>query len=281
MQIIKELSGHSGCNIYLCSNSKGSLFVKKVSGSPDYNERLFKQASRQDELTGMGISMPKILHSGYEDGKYFFTMEYIKGRTLISHIGDQKADFDSIVKQLIEILLKMNGNRKYRGYFRDRIATKTVSVLANKKFYSMNTQPMMELISRLPEKEYNNICHGDLTLENIMIDENGKLWLIDCLDSFIEHSHIDIAKIYQDLEANWYRIKNLRNKDFNVPITKVKVFKEKFDEAIKENFPDYFANHNCLLTLTIMRIVPYTNDDRQLEMLLNIIKGNLWRATNG
>ena len=46
-------------------------------------------------------------------------------------------------------------------------------------------------------------CHGDLTLENIIVTTNNELYLIDFLDSFYDSWMIDIAKLLQDLELKW------------------------------------------------------------------------------
>ena len=47
-------------------------------------------------------------------------------------------------------------------------------------------------------------CHGDLTLENMVIDRDGRIWLIDLLDSPLEHHWQDVAKLHQDLTGGWY-----------------------------------------------------------------------------
>ena len=46
------------------------------------------------------------------------------------------------------------------------------------------------------------ICHGDLTLSNILCGQN-QLIFIDWLDSFIDTPLIDIAKLRQDTRFYW------------------------------------------------------------------------------
>ncbi|MDR2005666.1 MAG: phosphotransferase [Acidaminococcales bacterium] len=46
-------------------------------------------------------------------------------------------------------------------------------------------------------------CHGDLTLENIIVAPDKKLYLIDFLDSFYNSYLMDLAKLFRDLELGW------------------------------------------------------------------------------
>ena len=49
-----------------------------------------------------------------------------------------------------------------------------------------------------------NICHGDLTLCNILIKNKEKnIFLIDFLDSFLESPIVDMVKIRQDTKYKW------------------------------------------------------------------------------
>lgn len=46
MELVKTLSGHSGCNLYLYQDNN-IYFVRKDSGKENYNRRLKKQFIKQ------------------------------------------------------------------------------------------------------------------------------------------------------------------------------------------------------------------------------------------
>ena len=76
----------------------------------------------------------------------------------------------------------------------------------------------IEAVQMLKKFDFSNVplsyCCGDLTLENIMLDDNKQIYLIDFLDSFYDSWMIDVAKLLQDLELHWsYRNQEI---DFNL-----------------------------------------------------------------
>lgn len=47
-----------------------------------------------------------------------------------------------------------------------------------------------------------SICHGDLTLENIIVKDD-EVYLIDFLDSFYDSWFLDIGILLQDVQTMW------------------------------------------------------------------------------
>ena len=99
-----------------------------------------------------------------------------------------------------------------------------------------------------------------------MITSNGELYLIDFLDNFSQQINFDIVKIYQDIEGEWYKIKN---EDMKIPKIKLLFFKELFDKKIEEKFKEYKKIHYYLLALTFLRILPYTKDKKKYLKIKN------------
>lgn len=84
---ITDLGGHSGCKILLYEDTD-KVFVRKISGSFDYNTRLEIQAKKQANFMSAVVKTPKIYSMGYTDeGLFYFDMEYIRGITLSEYIG--------------------------------------------------------------------------------------------------------------------------------------------------------------------------------------------------
>jgi thiamine kinase-like enzyme len=124
----------------------------------------------------------------------------------------------------------------------------------------------MDLLKRydfsgIPESE----CHGDLTLQNIMISEE-KIYLIDFLDSFFNSWVIDVAKILQDVDLHWsYRhFKMDANLELRLLVAKEEIIKAVriMPDGDKILFDIYY-----ILLLNILRIYPYAKDDETFSFL--------------
>ena len=103
-------------------------------------------------------------------------------------------------------------------------------------------------------------CHGDLTLENIIVTTNNELYLIDFLDSFYDSWMIDIAKLLQDLELKWsYRFsEDDSNREIRLLIAKEALLNR---IRVMDNGQEIIRNVYSILLLNILRILPYSKDD--------------------
>lgn len=182
-----NLGGHSGCRVQLIE-SNGENYVRKISSNAEYNERLKKQCKKQADFVSRAIHTPEVYASGYDaDGMFYFDMEYVRGITLAEYmktieIGKIAALIDVIVCGLIDM---SEGGLKL-----DRSNTKTferkVDNLA-KKLSNRGNPTVNRAMVMLSNHDWRRFCvsscHGDLTMENIIV-KNDEIYLIDFLDSF-------------------------------------------------------------------------------------------------
>ena len=101
------------------------------------------------------------------------------------------------------------------------------------------------------ESIQHSYCHGDLTLENILI-KNDKPHLIDFLDSFGDSRVIDISKLLQDLLLVW----SWRHIGKPPHIKLIYLY-----DQLKESFSTLeLEASKRMLALNIIRIFPYCTD---------------------
>lgn len=273
-KIIQEFNGHSGCRILLCL-SNGNYFVRKISKSEDYNERLRKQMEKQilfyKNMAKNDILCPEILNMGFYQDKLFFDMEYINGFNLIDYIfKSSPEELKKISNKLIEIieLVKSNNILNERISLSKKFLEKINELKQKIPEYSDFLNLMEKLSSNLPDVE-STFCHGDLTLENIMYDENtGKYYLIDFQDIFAEHHWFDISILFQDIDEAWYLFKH---PELDPKIMKIKMdFIKKFiiDRIEKE----YIPYHSTFIAMKFLRIIPYTKEEDRDYLKMVIIK---------
>lgn len=274
LNIIKKLNGFSGCDIYLMKKEE-TYFVKKISQSLNYNKRLITQKEKQEEaydlFNGYGVYIPKILDYGYENNLYYFSMEYIKGQTAIAYlVNSSLKNTVELIERLIYILklfekteIDITNNQLFTKKIFQKI-NGVLNVTNISKDTKLKIYNSLEKVLTYDDIIKPSYCHGDFTLENIIIDEKNNIWIIDFLDSFYQSMYFDIAKLYQDIEGEWYNIKNV---NVNLPdIKRIYVYKL-FDNYIKNEFNDYSQIHYFLLMLNFLRIVPYAKNE-EIKMRL-------------
>ena len=242
--IIKKMSGHSGCDVYLMSDEQQKLYVRKISANDQYNERLKRQMFKQQSFYSFFIKRPDVYQHGVtSEGLFYFDMEYVRGVSFFEYV--QKNSIAS-VKAKFKIILDYisESNEISEGISLD-ITSKINSLQIDSK-YDRYKQYCLDFDWQQVNKSY---CHGDLTFENIIIS-NEEIYFIDFLDSFTDTKLIDYSKIFQELYAFW----SFRNKDKKFNIKYVIL-----DEMVNLVASTREATLR-LLVLSLLRILPYSDE---------------------
>lgn len=281
IEFIKPLTGHSGCGLNLYKKND-MVFLRKDSGTPEYNRRLKKQFIKQNKFVLSGIKTPQIINHGQENGLFFFDMEFLNGVTLAEYMSSIKIkEINSLISMLFKALPYQETKRSSDA---DKTFKKKIAEI-KKKLRPSDTEAV-QAVSILEKFDFSDIplsyCCGDLTLENIMLGSDKQIYLIDFLDSFYNSWMIDVAKLLQDLDIHWsYRHREI---DFNLAM-RLAVAKEALLENIFE-MPDGFKNVKMIyhiLLLNILRIIPYTKDEetaRFLKSALNKVMSTINKMEN-
>ncbi len=255
-----RLKGNSGCEL---SISDG--IVTKKAGEK-YYQRLMQQSAKQlcfpfVIIDGVQINTPNIIGNQYKDKSYEFSMPYIHGDTLAELIKYDKNAIrfaDTLAKFIFE------HNSKTATYYdvRDKVLKKIDSIEPY-----ISDKELQEGLNYLREhiNIFSNIplsyCHGDLTLENIIVTKDNELYLIDFLDSFVNSYLVDAATVLQDSLCCWsYRNQILSD----VEIENV----NNFNKAFCSKIPIVEVNTIFwFLYLKLYRILPYAKDNDTVQFL--------------
>ncbi|HAI39726.1 MAG TPA: hypothetical protein DCM40_17285 [Maribacter sp.] len=258
--IIKKLKGHSGCEIFLCEEN-GNKFVRKISPSVDYNNRLILQMKKQSEFTNKAIKTPSVLAEGInEKGNYYFDMDYIGGVSLSRFIGTSDINTSkSIINNLYNFChsnLELENIIDVTSIIKNKISS--ISLIHQDVFFEKYKRYCIEY-------DWKNTimgkCHGDMTFENIIVYKS-ELYLIDFLDSFIESPYIDISKMLQDLLVMWsWREESVE------PFVKNIIL---YDQIIKNLSTEEKDTIVRLLIINLLRIIPYA-DKKNYTFVKNAI----------
>lgn len=264
---LNNLNGNSGCQLLLCGEEP-NFFVRKISSSKSYNTRLKKQYIKQTHfsLNFYNVMVPKIIGHGYYNDKFYFDMQYIRSKTLADSIENLSLEkIDLMIDFLISFFpfgKEVYNPQKSQNAFHKKINSLGI-FLEQDSLYK-------KALNKLEAFDFSNVpnsyCCGDLTLENILISNEGNIYLIDFLDSFYNSWMIDAAKILQDVDLFW----SYRKKDMSTNLKiRLLILKQKFLSKIAAQ-PK--GEHICLqiyyiLLLNIIRIVPYCKDKQTFDFL--------------
>lgn len=266
---VTDLGGHSGCKILLYEDSN-QVFVRKISGSSSYNARLEIQAKKQADFKSAVVKAPKVYSMGYTDeGLFYFDMEYIRGITLAEYIGRMEIGkirgfVNSLITSILVIDESMDSDEQP---FKEKIESLKASL------YGKKNKEVDSAIDLLENHDWSKFvktpCHGDMTLENIII-KGDQVYLIDFLDSFYDSWLIDAGTLLQDVLVMWsYR--HLESVNINT-VLRLMVFKDILVDSIKNRIGTEYIEIYYALLLKIVRIFPYCKDDKTYTFLVSKVR---------
>ena len=263
------LSGLSGVSVYLLTLDGENWFVRKAATITDHSVRLKAQSAKQirfTEETPGPVRTPRVIGEGEIDGRYYFDMEYVRGVDGATFL--RRASYDQVTQFADRLCDYLNaaattapfGPSRPTSLF-EALFAKVCSVYADTDVLDDQTLGRVMLMLDQVRRAGSltpTLCHGDLTLENLIIDPDEDLWLIDLLDSPVEHYWQDVAKLHQDLTGGWYLRREARISRGVLDFVSGRILQQadKLD-------PTYRHVHRALLTASFIRILPYarTSDD--------------------
>ena len=274
-----EFKGYSGCRLKLIEAGQRK-YVKKMSVDEDYNSRLQAQFLKQSKIILDGFKSCRVYDSGFEDKLFYFKMDYVQGETLAKkmfnvELGD--------IKCIVEKMLLHAVNYKKPNFAADDIFQSKIESLQTKlSRYPYLNQVFGMLKNFSWQYVISSKCHGDLTLENIIVSKES-LTPIDFLDSFYDSWMIDAAKILQDADLMWSYRNISKNGNLVVRLT---IMRDLITEKIGKMFmgDKILETVYMILLLNLLRVYPYVKDSltekflsSKIPYVVQKIKNHEWR----
>lgn len=276
-----KLEGRSGCPIYLISKGN-SIAVSKSSSSLSYNERLKKQASKQNAFNSIypentKLRAPEVYSVGLgQDGLAFFEMEYARGEKFSDYFpGLSLSQLDSIVNIFIDYFNYAIENSTLMEVTIELTNFKTEEI--QKKVMPMehySDELKRSLFYYLYNKKPNvllpqGFCHGDFTFSNMLFKENGQIYVFDFLDSFIESPLIDLIKLRQDTKFLWSILidEKLEGHKIIKVLQILKYIDSRLVSFLHELSADIGHWHTYLEIFNLARIMPYAQKQTDIQFL--------------
>ena len=269
-----KIKGHSNFKVELLQE-KGKFFVRKSCLKEKDNERLHKQYLKQWDFSyGLeGIIVPQTQKFNKTSNLHYFDMEYLNGLNFAELF--EKKNFKCIEKYFnkiiyfIEYTLEGSTNEDVTELIKEKYQnTKNNILLNNVKFDFTKTDNMFNSLKDVVFPIGYN--HGDLTLSNILFDENeNNIVFIDFLDCFIDTPFNDIVKLRQDTQFKWSVLLLEEKRD----ITKLNIILDKLDQIVESTFSklDFYKKYYQMFQiLNLLRVLQYAKDEFIIDHLRNL-----------
>ena len=257
---------------------RGNTVVRKSSASINGNPRLRGQMEKQQAFLTLktAVKTPEILDCGYDsEGLFYFDMKFIPGldghRFLETCAPKSMREFTEKISEHLHAISKLamiGGKPKYRSLY-DSSISKLTEVHSQKVGLSDELAGKilraLEVVRECDTK-MQGFCHGDFTLENIIIDTRGELHFVDFLDSNFEHPIQDYIKLGQDIHGGWFRIRGRRISGSFVAHLEKMLTRNGLD-----TIPSYEKLRPVLLALNFCRILPYVGTQPLKSLVIDKI----------
>lgn len=226
--IIKDLSAASEAKTYLMQG-KDNLFVRKIalSNAADKLKAQYEWLAKNNNLP-----LPKILNKLEEWNLFSYDMEYFaNGETFFTTI--HYFPFEKSCKILSEIITLLNNNyttvnntnKSYTNFFYERYIKNNINISISNNYIKSFMQydeiivngkkvpNILKLEKELEDYNYNldypiQYIHGDLTIENILVDTNENYIIIDPSPMY-NNIFSEYAKLFQSLHAKYEYVKKI------------------------------------------------------------------------
>ncbi len=175
-----------------CVYRDGDLAIKEFcEGFPKaevLNEALC--TARVEDLPGLHV--PKVLGVSVVDGRWSIIKEFIEGKTLQQLMDENPDKVQEYMEQMVDLHLEIHSKV---CPLLNKLKEKTIRALKEEEQLDDNTR--YDLLTRLDGMpKHTKLCHGDFDPSNIIVKEDGTMYVIDWVHASQGNASADVARTY-------------------------------------------------------------------------------------
>ena len=124
------------------------------------------------------------------DGKWSIIKEYVPGKTLEQLMDENPDKLDEYMSQMVDLQLLIHSQA---CPLLNKLKEKTIRSL--KSVEQLDESTRYELLTRLDGMpKHTKLCHGDFNPSNIIVGDDGKLYVIDWVHASQGNASADVAR---------------------------------------------------------------------------------------
>ena len=152
---------------------------------------ILSEALNQARIELTGINIPKVLEVTMIDGKWAIVSEYIKGKTLAQLMAEDEENKAKYVEMLVDLQMNVHACVcPQLPKLKDKMSRK----IADTDFDATTRYDLHTRLESMPK--HNKVCHGDFNPSNVVIAEDGTLYILDWSHATQGNASADVARTY-------------------------------------------------------------------------------------
>jgi len=182
----------------------GDLAIK-VFGKETHKSDVLNEALNTTRVEETGFPIPCISEVSRIGDQWAITMNYIEGRTLAQIMKEDPDNMESYILQMVDLQLDMHDKR---APLLNKLKDKLVRQIQD--LDDLDSGKKYDLLTRLDGMhKHVKLCHGDFIPQNILVTEDGSMYVLDWVHATQGNASADVARTYLLLSLDDPRIADL------------------------------------------------------------------------
>jgi len=186
MKLENVIAKRSTKTVYRNGNTTVKLFNKDFPKA-----EVLAQAKNQALVEEIDINIPKLLEVSTIDGQWTIVSEYIEGTPLDVLMRENPDRMDEYLEKFVDLQITVH-TKRCAGLIKlkDKMHAKI-------DLTDLDDTVKYELHNRLTGMpKHNKVCHGDFNPSNIIVKDNGDMYIIDWSHVTQGNASADVARTY-------------------------------------------------------------------------------------
>lgn len=172
--------------VYKVGNTKVKIYNKDMS-----NVEVLETALNQAKIEETDILMPKLLEVKTQDGRWKIVSEYIEGIPLDELMKKYPEREDEYLEMFVNLQMSIHTKRS-NGLL--KIKEKMMRKIEQTDFDNVIKYELQTRLEGMPN--HVKVCHGDFNPTNVIVTEDGEMYVIDWSHATQGNASADVARTY-------------------------------------------------------------------------------------
>ena len=186
MEFEKVIGVRTNKTVYKDGDKAIKVFDENFSKANILNEAL-----NQARVEETGLNIPKVQEVSKIDGKWAITSDFIEGKTLATLMEKNPDKLEEYMNMFVDLQLEMHSKRRpLLNKLKDKMQRKISEI-------DFDATTRYELHTRLESMpKHNKVCHGDFNPSNIIVKDDGTMYILDWSHATQGNASADAARTY-------------------------------------------------------------------------------------
>lgn len=185
---MEKIAVRKNKEIFIEDGNVIKLFIESHPKSNILSEAL--NQARVEEASNLNV--PKLVEIKKINDRWALISEFIEGKTIKQLMEEDPNNFDKYLKLFVKVQLTILDNSVP---LLNRMKDKFTRKIEETDIFDENTK--YELLGRLNGmKNHNELCHGDYLPSNVIIQNDGTVYVIDWAHATCGNAAADAARTY-------------------------------------------------------------------------------------